>query len=551
MEKGAIRFHGLTAELLERPDLLRSIFLEGAAASAGAAKPARSSQGAVRRGHRRRAGSPRSRRTAASAESCSRPRTSPSGSPASPRSTTCRSSSTRARSSASSARTAPARPRCSTSSRGSSSPTRARSSSTASTSPSGARNGARNSGSRVRSRTPACSARSRCTRRCASRSTGRAQRLRPGPASAPPPERRTAPSASVGKRADELIEMMGLGDFRDKFVSDLSTGSRRIVDLACQIGIDPKVILFDEPSSGIAQRETEALGPLLLRIREHHRREHPAHRARHAAHHSRLRPHRRLRPRARSWSTATAETVLEPPARRRVVPRFVRGRRSTAPGSEHAKVLERARQGEQADEHHVPGTSADAQDPTRRSAGPTAFVGKYKNSFSVARSSLFWALLRRQKRTLKWMFFVSSSNSIALAPDRELHARHGRQRDRRPDHAALGLGRARSSIWAVCSLLRRLRRSMMLLTAHRRTSSSSTCGCGCTRTSSRPTSAGSTASRAVSSSPARSPTSRSSSSCCSSSRPSSATCRSAHRARDPRHHPEPARWASSRCSRCR
>ena len=30
----------------------------------------------------------------------------------------------------------------------------------------------------------------------------------------------------------------------------------------------PTVILFDEPSSGIAQRETEALAPLLLRIRE-------------------------------------------------------------------------------------------------------------------------------------------------------------------------------------------------------------------------------------------------------------------------------------------
>ncbi len=72
----------------------------------------------------------------------------------------------------------------------------------------------------------------------------------------------------LGTRADELIAMMGLDDYRDKFVSDLSTGSRRIVDLACQIGIDPKVILFDEPSSGIAQRETEALGPLLLRIRD-------------------------------------------------------------------------------------------------------------------------------------------------------------------------------------------------------------------------------------------------------------------------------------------
>ncbi|HEY7105732.1 MAG TPA: ATP-binding cassette domain-containing protein [Acidimicrobiia bacterium] len=72
----------------------------------------------------------------------------------------------------------------------------------------------------------------------------------------------------LGKRADELVSMMGLDDYRDKFVSDLSTGSRRIVDLACQIGIEPKVILFDEPSSGIAQRETEALGPLLLRIRD-------------------------------------------------------------------------------------------------------------------------------------------------------------------------------------------------------------------------------------------------------------------------------------------
>src|SRR5258708_18246303 len=32
MEKGEIRFHGPTAELLERPDVLRSVFLEGAAA---------------------------------------------------------------------------------------------------------------------------------------------------------------------------------------------------------------------------------------------------------------------------------------------------------------------------------------------------------------------------------------------------------------------------------------------------------------------------------------------------------------------------------------
>ena len=59
---------------------------------------------------------------------------------------------------------------------------------------------------------------------------------------------------------------MGLGAFRDKFVRELSTGSRRIVDLAMCIAHDPRVLLLDEPSSGIAQRETEALGPLLRRI---------------------------------------------------------------------------------------------------------------------------------------------------------------------------------------------------------------------------------------------------------------------------------------------
>jgi ABC-type branched-subunit amino acid transport system ATPase component/predicted MFS family arabinose efflux permease len=65
----------------------------------------------------------------------------------------------------------------------------------------------------------------------------------------------------------DLVELMSLGAYRDKFVSELSTGSRRIVDLAMAIAHDPSVLILDEPSSGIAQRETEALGPVLQRIR--------------------------------------------------------------------------------------------------------------------------------------------------------------------------------------------------------------------------------------------------------------------------------------------
>jgi branched-chain amino acid transport system ATP-binding protein len=77
-----------------------------------------------------------------------------------------------------------------------------------------------------------------------------------------------ASEEQVTARVEELIDLMGLDAFRDKFVSELSTGSRRIVDVACALAHDPTVLILDEPSSGIAQRETEALGPLLLRVKE-------------------------------------------------------------------------------------------------------------------------------------------------------------------------------------------------------------------------------------------------------------------------------------------
>jgi branched-chain amino acid transport system ATP-binding protein len=50
-------------------------------------------------------------------------------------------------------------------------------------------------------------------------------------------------------------------------VKELSTGLRRIADLACVLAAEPRVLLLDEPSSGIAQAEAESLGPLLRRVR--------------------------------------------------------------------------------------------------------------------------------------------------------------------------------------------------------------------------------------------------------------------------------------------
>jgi branched-chain amino acid transport system ATP-binding protein len=67
--------------------------------------------------------------------------------------------------------------------------------------------------------------------------------------------------------AERLVELFELGSYRDKFVADLSTGLRRVVDLACVLAAEPRVLLLDEPSSGIAQAEAENLAPLLRRVR--------------------------------------------------------------------------------------------------------------------------------------------------------------------------------------------------------------------------------------------------------------------------------------------
>ncbi len=70
----------------------------------------------------------------------------------------------------------------------------------------------------------------------------------------------------AAQRVAELTELMGLDGYRDTLVGELSTGTRRVVELACILAQDPAVLLLDEPSGGVAQKETEALGPLLKRV---------------------------------------------------------------------------------------------------------------------------------------------------------------------------------------------------------------------------------------------------------------------------------------------
>ncbi len=67
---------------------------------------------------------------------------------------------------------------------------------------------------------------------------------------------------------DRIIEAFGIGRFRHLRIAELSTGTRRVVDLAAIVLAQPRLLLLDEPTAGIAQREAEAFVPLLRRLHE-------------------------------------------------------------------------------------------------------------------------------------------------------------------------------------------------------------------------------------------------------------------------------------------
>jgi ABC-type branched-subunit amino acid transport system ATPase component len=67
--------------------------------------------------------------------------------------------------------------------------------------------------------------------------------------------------------ARDVVASLGLWAWRNAQIQELSTGTRRITELACLIALQPKLLLLDEPSSGIAQRESEALAGLLSSLR--------------------------------------------------------------------------------------------------------------------------------------------------------------------------------------------------------------------------------------------------------------------------------------------
>ncbi|MBW2142513.1 MAG: ATP-binding cassette domain-containing protein, partial [Deltaproteobacteria bacterium] len=73
---------------------------------------------------------------------------------------------------------------------------------------------------------------------------------------------------NVIKATEEILDLMELGDRRDIPVSELSYGEQREIEIALTLGLNPKLIMLDEPTAGLNKMETARVIDLIRRVTE-------------------------------------------------------------------------------------------------------------------------------------------------------------------------------------------------------------------------------------------------------------------------------------------
>ncbi|MHB8463519.1 MAG: ABC transporter ATP-binding protein [Acidimicrobiales bacterium] len=73
-------------------------------------------------------------------------------------------------------------------------------------------------------------------------------------------------TAAVAEATAEAAELCGVGRFANRLAGTLSTGQRRLVELARALAADFQVLLLDEPSSGLDAAETRQFAAILKQV---------------------------------------------------------------------------------------------------------------------------------------------------------------------------------------------------------------------------------------------------------------------------------------------
>lgn len=66
--------------------------------------------------------------------------------------------------------------------------------------------------------------------------------------------------------ADELLDRVGVAEYAYERADSIPTGTARLLELARALASQPRLLLLDEPSSGLDETETQAFGSLLLEL---------------------------------------------------------------------------------------------------------------------------------------------------------------------------------------------------------------------------------------------------------------------------------------------
>jgi branched-chain amino acid transport system ATP-binding protein len=71
--------------------------------------------------------------------------------------------------------------------------------------------------------------------------------------------------APLNRRADELLEEVGLAASRDTPAAELSYGKKRALEIATTLALEPRVMLLDEPTAGMGHEDVEPITGLIRR----------------------------------------------------------------------------------------------------------------------------------------------------------------------------------------------------------------------------------------------------------------------------------------------
>jgi branched-chain amino acid transport system ATP-binding protein len=81
-----------------------------------------------------------------------------------------------------------------------------------------------------------------------------------------PPFSKSASEAKIRKRAEEMLDFVGLHEAREQLASSLPYGDQRRLEIARALATEPKLLLLDEPAAGMNPNETEGVLELIKKI---------------------------------------------------------------------------------------------------------------------------------------------------------------------------------------------------------------------------------------------------------------------------------------------